>query len=92
MRIAYDELVPEGEEVACVGLAPSLHDARRMKAVLEQEHLDFAIEVEPHASFQVPGSHEHARAAFFVAACDASHALEALRSAGAAEAVPQHAP
>src|SRR6266542_535679 len=27
MRIAYDELVPDGEEVACVGLAPSLHDA-----------------------------------------------------------------
>ena len=90
MRIAYDELVPEGEEVACVGLAPSLHDARRMKAVLEHEHLDFAIEVEPHASFQVPGSHQHARAAFFVAACDAPHALEALRSA-VVEAAPQPA-
>ncbi|GEJ58492.1 hypothetical protein [Anaeromyxobacter diazotrophicus] len=91
MRIAYDELVPEGEEVACVGLAPSLHDARRMKAILEDEHLDFAIEVEPHASFEVTGSHEHARAAFFVAACDASHALSALRS-DHAEAAPQHAP
>lgn len=86
MRIAYDELVPEGEEVACVALAASLHDARRMKAILEGEHLDFAIEVEPHASFEVTGSHEHARAAFFVAACDATHALAALRSAAAATA------
>jgi len=78
MRIAYDELVPDGEEVACVGLAPSLHDARRMKEILEREHLDFAIEVEPHASFQVTGKHERCRAAFFVAASDARHALEAL--------------
>jgi len=87
MRIAFDELVPEGEEVACVGLAPSLHDARRMKEVLEHEHLDFAIDVEPHASFQVL-THEHPQAAFFVAACDAKHALDALRAAGE----PAHAP
>ncbi|HYS79060.1 MAG TPA: hypothetical protein VEM76_00010 [Anaeromyxobacteraceae bacterium] len=88
MRIAFDELVPEGEEVACVGLAPSLHDARRMKEVLEHENLDFAIDVEPHASFQVL-THEHPRAAFFVAASDARHALDALRDAGSASA---HAP
>ena len=82
MRIAYDELVPEGEEVACVAVAPTLHDARRLKAVLESAHLDFAIEVEPHASFQL-ATHEHPRAAFFVAASDAAHAVEALRAAAA---------
>jgi hypothetical protein len=82
MRIAYDELVPEGEEVACVAVAPTLHDARRLKAVLEGVHLDFAIEVEPHASFQL-ATHEHPRAAFFVAASDAAHAVEALRAAAA---------
>jgi hypothetical protein len=87
MRIAFDELVPEGEEVACVGLAPSLHDARRMKEVLEHEHLDFAIDVEPHASFQVL-THEHPRAAFFVAASDARHALDALRDASASAHAP----
>jgi hypothetical protein len=78
MRIAYDELVPDGEEVACVGLAASLHDARRMKQILEHERLDFAVEVEPHASFQVAGKHERCCAAFFVAASDAPHALAAL--------------
>ena len=80
MRIAYDELVPDGEEVACVGLAPSLHDARQMKEILEREHLDFAIEVESHASFQVKGKHGLCRAAFFVAASDAPHALAALHA------------
>src|SRR5690242_8981283 len=83
MRIAYDELVPEGEEVACVGLAASLHDARRMKELLEQAHLDFAIEVEPHATFQISGKHERCCAAFFVAAGDAAHALAALHAAAA---------
>ena len=92
MRIAYDELVPEGEEVACVAVAPTLHDARRLKAVLESEHLDFAIEVEPHATFQL-ATHEHPRAAFFVAASDAAHAVEALRAAAAkAEGVAAAAP
>jgi hypothetical protein len=86
MRIAYDELVPEGEEVACVAVAPTLHDARRLKAVLEDAHLDFAIEVEPHASFQL-ASHEHPHAAFFVSASDAAHAVEALRAAVQADAV-----
>jgi hypothetical protein len=81
MRIAFDELVPEGEEVACVGFAPTLHDARRMKVLLEEAHIDFAIEVEPHASFQL-ATHEHPRAAFFVAASDATLALRALRAAG----------
>jgi hypothetical protein len=80
MRIAYDELVPEGEEVACVAVAPTLHDARRLKAVLEAVHLDFAIECEPHASFQL-ASHEHPLAAFFVSASDAEHAVSALRAA-----------
>jgi hypothetical protein len=82
MRIAFDELVPEGEEVACVAVAPTLHDARRMKGLLEEAHIDFAIECEPHASFQL-ASHEHPRAAFFVAASDAEHALAALRAAAA---------
>jgi hypothetical protein len=77
MRIAFDELVPEGEEVACVAVAATLHDARRMKCILEEARIDFAIEVEPHASFQL-ASHEHPRAAFFVAACDAGHAIQAL--------------
>jgi hypothetical protein len=80
MRIAFDELVPEGEEVACVGLAPTLHDARRMKQQLELAHIDFAVEVEPHASFQILNAHP--RAAFFVAATDAAPALAALRGAG----------
>jgi hypothetical protein len=80
MRIAFDELVPEGEEVACVAVAPTLHDARRLKFILEEAHLDFAVEVEPHASFQL-ANHEHPRAVFFVAASDAAHALEALRAA-----------
>ena len=89
MRIAFDELVPEGEEVACVAVAPTLHDARRLKSILEELHIDYAIDVEPHASFQL-ASHEHPRAAFFVAASDAPHALEALRAASVrpAPAVP----
>ncbi len=80
MRIAFDELVPEGEEVACVGLARTLHDARTMKERLEAAHLDFAIECEPHASFHVRG--EHPAAGFFVAASDAQLALAALRGPG----------
>ena len=84
MRIAYDELVPEGEEVACVAVAATLHDARRLKSVLEAAHFDFAVECEPHASFQL-ANHEHPRAAFFVAASDAVHALEALRRAAGTE-------
>ena len=78
MRIAFDELVPEGEEVACVGLAPTLHDARHMKGLLEAARIDFAVEVEPHASFYVRGAHPIA--AFFVAATDAENALAALRT------------
>lgn len=85
MRIAYDELVPEGEEVACVAVAPTLHDARRLKGILEAAHLDFAVECEPHASFQL-ANHEHPRAAFFVAASDAALALAALRAAADADA------
>jgi hypothetical protein len=83
MRIAFDELVPEGEEVACVAVAPTLHDARRMKGILEEAHIDFAVECEPHASFQL-ASHEHPRAAFFVAASDAARAIAALHGAAAA--------
>jgi hypothetical protein len=83
MRIAFDELVPEGEEVACVAVAPTLHDARKLKVLLEEAHIDFAIECEPHATFQL-ANHEHPRAAFFVAASDAAHALAALRPAATA--------
>ncbi len=83
MRIAFDELVPEGEEVTCVGFAQSLHEARAMKFRLEEAHLDFAVEVEPHASFEVEGPAEgddRPLAAFFVAASDAHLALGALRA------------
>jgi hypothetical protein len=86
MRIAFDELVPEGEEVACVGQAPSLHDARAMQHALEAAHLDFAVEVDSHATFQL-ATHEHPRAVFYVAAGDAARACEALRRGrGVAEA------
>jgi hypothetical protein len=87
MRIAFDELVPEGEEVACVAVAPTLHDARRLKGLLEEAHIDFAVECEPHASFQL-ANHEHPRAAFFVAASDAAHALQALRGAAPQPSAP----
>ena len=73
--------------MACVAVAPTLHDARRLKGILEEAHIDFAIECEPHASFQL-ANHEHPRAAFFVAASDAVHALEALRGAATASAPP----
>jgi hypothetical protein len=82
MRIAFDELVPDGEEVACVAVAPTLHDARRMKGLLEEAHIDFAIECEPHASFQL-ATHEHPRASFFVAASDTAHAMAVLHASQA---------
>jgi hypothetical protein len=90
MRIAFDELVPEGEEVACVGQAPSLHHARDIQHLLEEAHLDFAVEVEPHASFQL-ATHEHPRAVFYVAASDAARAFQALRRDREAGAQPAHA-
>ena len=87
MRIAFDELVPDGEEVACVGQAPSLHDARRIQHLLEEARLDFAVEVEPHATFQL-ATHEHPRAVFYVSAGDAPRAMAALRQDQAAAAPP----
>jgi hypothetical protein len=90
MRIAFDELVPEGEEVACVGVAPSLHDARRLQHLLEEAHLDFAVEVDSHGSFEL-ATHEHPRAVFYVAASDAERASSALHPAGAGAEQQAHA-
>jgi len=89
MRIAFDELVPEGEEVACVGQAPSLHDARRIQHLLEEAQLDFAVEVEPHGTFQL-ATHEHPRAVFYVSAGDAPRAYAALHAEQRAAAVSAH--
>jgi hypothetical protein len=78
-RVTLDDF---GErEVARIYLAAELAEAKQVEQVLNANHIDYAVEVEPYMRMSIFSS-EYAGAAFYVLSGQAEYCKRALFEAG----------